>query len=286
MQLKPAVRKRSKMSRSVSSRGSSTAGSGASLPLPATFRRTLAAASVGAHGETAARSSTHAGARSGTAGVLPPLASPRSSRTLLGDPLGAKKAAALAAAGAAQSAGESNRQRQRSRSKAPSRGRVARGGTFATVAPGAGAHVEHADLHAEAIEVVDAETGEVCVLNTKTAVERAAQRGDAPAPRIVSTAIHDALPPIVPVDEADKAARLQLLKRQHAAQLQALADREAAREGMREEVLARESIAWRRQEMQLAFNVERQQGREELNKLRLDQELELAAMMKAMRLIH
>jgi hypothetical protein len=147
---------------------------------------------------------------------------------------------------------------------------------------GSGIAARQSATRPERVEVVDAETGEVCTLNSVTAVEAAPAVGDSARAQAPNRSIVDALPAIAPMDQAARMAQLQMMRARQAGVLHTLADREATREAFRADLLSREPVAWRREELQRAFAAERVAAHEALNKLRLDQEMALSGMLRAM----
>jgi hypothetical protein len=145
-------------------------------------------------------------------------------------------------------------------------------------AAGAGAG---SDADAE-VAVRDAETGELCVLNTVCAVDDAglerprgarptAAAGNGPAPTVGN--------------KADAAREVQRMRAEQQTRLLELVGKEAARESLRREVLAAEASAWRRALMKRSFVEERLAAAEELKRVKSDQEIALAARLKQLGLL-
>jgi hypothetical protein len=159
------------------------------------------------------------------------------------------------------------------------------------------------------IEVRDAETGEVLVLNTVPLLSHSNSSGGGsgsgsgaallpltrnpsssgpPVPPgapttavpLPSSASRSLLPTLEAADLRDKAVTIELIRQHHQRQMAALIAMEAGRERMRREVLAREESKWRRTIMKKSFLGERLAGAEAVKQLQVDQALVLAAKLK------
>lgn len=161
------------------------------------------------------------------------------------------------------------------------------------------------------IEVRDAETGELLVLNTVPLLNHAAGSNAAgagsgagllpltrnpassassgtPVPpgapttsvALPSSTTRSLLPTLQAADLRDKAVTIELIRQHHQRQMAALIALEAGRERMRREVLAREESKWRRTVMKKSFLGERLAGAEAVKQLQIDQSLVLAAKLK------
>jgi hypothetical protein len=155
------------------------------------------------------------------------------------------------------------------------------------------------------IEVRDAETGEVLVLNTVPLLSHSNSSGSGsgaallpltrnpsssgpPVPPgapttavpLPSSASRSLLPTLEAADLRDKAVTIELIRQHHQRQMAALIAMEAGRERMRREVLAREESKWRRTIMKKSFLGERLAGAEAVKQLQMDQALVLAAKLK------
>ena len=129
----------------------------------------------------------------------------------------------------------------------------------------------------EPIIVIDAETGEECILNTIPAVTNSSlpehqQRR--------SHVTEENMPNITTEQQRDKAIVLRLFKHYQQNQLTTLITKEAKREVLRREILAKEESKWRRELMKKAFIEERLAAAEEIKKMKLDQEVWLAKKLK------
>jgi hypothetical protein len=129
------------------------------------------------------------------------------------------------------------------------------------------------------IMVEDAETGEPLALNDTPAVVAGAAPDHARRPGAPFLPA-DLLPALTTDQQRDKTVVLRLIRRHQAAQLAELIRREAAREALRRDLLAAEGADWRRKVMKAAFMEERLAAADEIKKLKLDQELALAAKLK------
>ena len=130
--------------------------------------------------------------------------------------------------------------------------------------------------------VRDAETGEALALNARTAVDDAGlerPRGARPGP-----ADPPAAAPVVG-GRADAAREVQQLRAAQQTRILELVGKEAARESLRREVLAREVSAWRRALMKRSFVEERLAVAEDLKRVKADQEVALAARLKQLGLL-
>ena len=143
--------------------------------------------------------------------------------------------------------------------------------------------------------VLDAETGERVQLNTKPAVDDAglerrevrvwgadaphAGRGAKAAP---AAARPNGPPPLAPGVRLDAAQQVQLLRAEHAKRMLELVAKEASRESLRREVLQAEPSEWRKTLQKRCFIAERLHAATELDRERANQEMELAALLKAL----
>lgn len=140
----------------------------------------------------------------------------------------------------------------------------------------------------EPIMVIDAETGEACALNTVPAVSSSSVGGsshlhplnDHRSAHRGPTLAEENMPNITTEQQRDKAIVLRLLKHYQQTQLTTLITKEAQREVLRREILAKEESKWRRELMKKAFIEERLLAADEIKKMKLDQEVWLAKKLK------
>jgi hypothetical protein len=150
------------------------------------------------------------------------------------------------------------------------------------------------------VQVVDGETGEVCVLNTTLAVDAAGGAGGPPAARPARPAARPTLArptlagpaaafarpptPLLPdlssEQQRDKSLLLRAVKQHQQAVLVEALSREAAREKLRRRVLAVETSDWRRLLAKKAFLSERLAALEDIKRLKLDMEVALATKLR------